>query len=91
MAITIKTFESRDALETTMFQALKDALQLDEDSPSAVMFSGGSTPLALYQQMAKAPFEVPETTLAIFADDRHVPHDSPNSNYGNMSIITINF
>ena len=51
----------------------------------AIALSGGSTPKRLYQLLAVAPFldAMPWDRVHLFwGDDRFVPWDDPNSNYG---------
>jgi 6-phosphogluconolactonase len=51
----------------------------------AIALSGGSTPKRLYQILAGSPFReaMPWERVHLFwGDDRFVPHDDPNSNYG---------
>jgi 6-phosphogluconolactonase len=51
----------------------------------AIALSGGSTPKRLYQILAASPLreEMPWERVHLFwGDDRFVPHDDPNSNYG---------
>jgi 6-phosphogluconolactonase len=54
--------------------------------PVTVLLSGGSTPQALFKAWAGEPFRsrLPWDRLILFwGDERTVPHDSPESNYGN--------
>jgi 6-phosphogluconolactonase len=51
----------------------------------AVALSGGSTPSATYRRLAEPPFatQMPwDRTLVFFGDERGVPPDHPDSNYG---------
>jgi 6-phosphogluconolactonase len=51
----------------------------------AIALSGGSTPKRLYQLLAAAPLrdQMPWDHVHLFwGDDRHVPRDSADSNYG---------
>jgi len=50
--------------------------------PHAVMLSGGSTPLPIYQAIAALPSAASDSLYITYSDDRHVPYDSPMSNYG---------
>src|SRR5215469_8855961 len=51
----------------------------------AIALSGGSTPKRLYQLLAAAPLvdQMPwDRVHLFFGDDRFVPPDDPNSNFG---------
>lgn len=48
---------------------------------AALCLSGGSTPLPLYRALAAADLPWDRVTFAI-GDERFVPHDHPDSNYG---------
>ena len=48
----------------------------------AVVLSGGSTPLAMYERLKER--DLPwEQTVVFWGDERFVPHDDPQSNFGN--------
>jgi len=51
-------------------------------SPHAVMLAGGTTPLEAYRLLAERPPAVDGQCHLLFSDDRHVPPDSPQSNFG---------
>ena len=52
--------------------------------PRTVALAGGSTPRRLYQRLAGCAFPWPETEV-FFGDERCVPPDHPDSNYGMAS------
>lgn len=53
-------------------------------APFAIMLAGGTTPLAAYAQLARNPPPLSPHCHVLFSDDRHVPADSPHSNYGQI-------
>lgn len=80
--IKIRAFSSPTALTESIFELLTAQFRAASSGPTAVMLSGGSTPLAAYTLIARQPVETSNTLLLLFSDDRHVPPDSPKSNYG---------
>jgi 6-phosphogluconolactonase len=71
-------FPSRAALDAALAQRLGQAIAAN--GASAIMLSGGSTPLPAYRALARGP--LPHDRLHIlFCDDRYVPSDSDASNY----------
>ncbi len=53
-----------------------------ERGVASFVLAGGSTPLALYRQMARHQDEVPWSRVHVFwGDERLVPPDDPGSNY----------
>ena len=83
MTIDITHYDSKALLLDAMEACLREALTASIAHPFAVMISGGSTPLPVYQALAQDPPKVSANVGIVFADDRHVPVDSPESNYGN--------
>lgn len=80
----------REIRNTTDLTASATNLFIDEMFRSvrlrdrfAVALSGGSTPLALFQQLAQRPDLPWNKTLFFWGDERFVPHDSAASNYRN--------
>jgi 6-phosphogluconolactonase len=73
-----------EALAHRVAQWITD-LACHSDGRFSVALSGGSTPKRLYQMLAAAPLRdaVPWDRIHWFwGDDRFVPWDDPNSNYG---------
>src|SRR5256885_3414767 len=76
--LTTRRFPSRAALDAALGQRLGQAI--GAHGASAIMLSGGTTPLPAYRALARGP--LPHDRLHIlFCDDRHVPCDSDASNY----------
>lgn len=82
----IKT--TRFADETSLAHGVLDALVTafagPYSSPTAVMLAGGSTPLAAYALLATERRQIDPHLIVFFSDDRHVPPDHPQSNFGNI-------
>ncbi len=76
------TFETPEALVTAAADALRDAFQAVSPTPAAVMLSGGGTPLPVYAEVARRGGMAAPNVTAFFSDERMVPLDSPESNYG---------
>lgn len=51
--------------------------------PHAVMLAGGRTPLPIYEAVASGRIQAADDFLVLYSDERMVPPDSPESNYGN--------
>jgi 6-phosphogluconolactonase len=62
--------------------ALIDAIEMTGHKPFSIALSGGTTPKVLYQSLAMTPLiEWPKVEL-FFGDERPVPYDHPESNFG---------
>jgi 6-phosphogluconolactonase len=72
-------FPSRAALDAALAQRLGQAIAAN--GASAVMLSGGSTPLPAYRALARGPLPHDDRLHILFCDDRYVPSDSDASNY----------
>lgn len=83
MGITVKDFESKDALLADVEAVIRETLSTERDQDFALMVSGGNTPLPVYTAIAESPFPAAPRAHIAFTDDRYVPVDSPESNYGN--------
>lgn len=84
--IELKQFSSNEALQDAVFGLLTQTIESSRGTADmfAVLLAGGSTPLPIYNRIATTPL-LPNDGLRIgFTDDRHVPADSPDSNYGNV-------
>ena len=76
--LTTRRFPSRAALDAALAQRLGQALCAN--GASAIMLSGGTTPLPADRALARGP--LPHDRLHIlFSDERYVPSDSDASNY----------
>jgi len=76
--LTTRRFPSRAALDAALAQRLGQAVCAN--GASAIMLSGGTTPLPAYRALARGP--LPHDRLHIlFSDERYAPSDSDASNY----------
>jgi len=83
MPISVTKFETKSGLLEAMETRMRSEFSVDHRSPFALLISGGNTPLPVYDAIAADPPVVSPNAHLAFADDRHVPIDSPESNYGN--------
>ena len=73
-----RRFASRAALDAALEQRLRQAI--GASGASAIMLSGGTTPLPAYRELARGP--LPHDRLhVLFSDERYVPPDADASNY----------
>jgi 6-phosphogluconolactonase len=77
--LTTRTFGSRAELDAALTARLARALSAR--GASAVMLSGGTTPMNAYRTLARGPLEHDDRLHVLFSDERYVPADSPSSNY----------
>lgn len=77
--LTTRRFLSRAALDAALGERL--ALAIAAEGPSAIMLSGGTTPLPAYRSLAQRPPPHDERLNIVFTDERYVPSDSDASNY----------
>lgn len=80
--MTPKVIHADNVAETAL-QLCTERLQAAVDARGSATFvlSGGSTPLKLYSLLTRT--ELPWSRIHVFwGDERFVPHDHPDSNYG---------
>lgn len=77
--LTTRRFATREALDAALAERLGRSLAAPH--PSAVMLSGGTTPLAAYRALAQALPPHDAGLWIVFSDERYVPSDSQASNY----------
>jgi 6-phosphogluconolactonase len=83
--LTTRRFLSREALTAALGERL--ALAIAAEGPSAVMLSGGTTPLPAYRLAAQRPLPHDEGLHIVFSDERYVPSDSEASNYHQTQVL----
>ena len=85
---TMRVFPTREALIAGLADwLLARSLAKAPNTPFRLALSGGSTPQHLYALMASAPYveRFPWHNMQFFiGDDRFVPHDHADSNFGMM-------
>lgn len=79
----VRSFEQVAALQEALAEEMTAAFARSEERPHGVMLSGGSTPLALYRELAQRGVRAGRSLHVLYSDDRLVPSSSPDSNYGN--------
>lgn len=78
-------FDSIPALNRAVSDLLEAALGTASDGPSAVLLSGGRTPIPVYDELRRRGVRAADGVGVAFADERHVPASSPDSNYGQIA------
>jgi 6-phosphogluconolactonase len=74
-------FATTSELDIALVDRLERAVSGPDAARSAVMLSGGRTPLPAYRELAKRkPRPAPDLHL-LYSDDRYVPATSESSNY----------
>src|SRR2546423_7465925 len=77
--LTTRRFPSRAALDAALGQRLGEAI--GAHGASAIMLSGGTTPLPAYRLAALRLPPHDEGLHIVFSDERYVPSDSDASNF----------
>ena len=77
--LTTRSFSSRAALDAALEERLGRAIAAP--GATAIMLSGGTTPLPAYRALASRPLPHDERLHILFTDERYVPIDSEASNY----------
>ena len=77
--LTTRRFDSRGALDAALTERLGGAIAAA--GASAIMLSGGTTPLPAYRALGSRPLPHDERLHVLFSDERYVPRDSEASNY----------
>jgi 6-phosphogluconolactonase/glucosamine-6-phosphate isomerase/deaminase len=79
--ILVRSFPSGEACNAAFIETLKTALTAPADRPQGIMISGGSSPLVAYRELTTNPVLAHDSVRLMFADDRHVSHESTDSNF----------
>lgn len=79
--IRLRKFEHVEAFNEAVRALMCDDLQRG-GGPQALIISGGRTPMPVYDALAARPCPVAPEAFVAFSDERYVPADSKDSNYG---------
>lgn len=80
--LTTRRFATRAGLDAALEERLRRCLTGDPTaSATAVMLSGGTTPLPAYRALGERRVVPSPQLRVLFSDDRYVPATSPASNY----------
>src|SRR5215472_10398408 len=77
--LTTRRFDTRGALDAALAERLGGAIAAP--GASAIMLSGGTTPLPAYRALGSRALPHDERLHILFSDERYVPSDSEASNY----------
>lgn len=77
--LNTRRFPSRGALDQALEERLARAITAA--GPSALMLSGGTTPLPAYRALGQRGLTHADGLRILFSDDRYVPPDAQASNY----------
>jgi 6-phosphogluconolactonase len=77
--LAVRRLSSRAALDAALEERLGRAIA--SSGPSAIMLSGGTTPLPAYRALGSRSLPHDERLHILFSDERYVPSDSEASNY----------
>ena len=84
MTPRLRQFRSTDDLTLAVADLLEERFRHRYGRPHAVMLSGGRTPLAAYDEVARRRTRASDDLYIFLSDERLVPDDSPESNYGHL-------
>src|SRR5580693_8769189 len=76
-----RRFVSRTELDAALAERLAKTISSDAATPTAIMLSGGKTPLPAYNELAARGPQHTNHLHILFSDDRYVPSSSDASNY----------
>jgi len=79
--LRVRCFEGVPELTAALIERLEEALTRPRAGESAVMLSGGSTPMPAYRALARRGPRPTASTVLFYSDERYVPSSSEASNY----------
>jgi 6-phosphogluconolactonase len=82
-----RRFASRAELNAALVARLAQAIAETNSNGSAVMLSGGSTPMPAYRELAAGSPKPGDGLRILFSDDRYVPSTSEKSNYHQSGVL----
>ncbi|HEY3784500.1 MAG TPA: 6-phosphogluconolactonase [Steroidobacteraceae bacterium] len=80
-SIQPRRFATRAAFEQALIERLDRAIGAPEPGWTALMLSGGRTPLPVYHELARRGPRPAAGLRLLYSDDRYVPSTSESSNY----------
>ncbi|NLN94380.1 MAG: hypothetical protein GX130_13900 [Candidatus Hydrogenedens sp.] len=78
----ISVFDTRCALFQAAYNRIVQTSRACDNLPSALLIPGGGTPRPLFEMVAETPIDLCPHAHLGFTDERHVPLDDEDSNYG---------
>lgn len=91
MALTFENFSSGEQAEQALYNEIRRYVTTgngshDKASPFVLMLPGGSTPQRIFERIVQSPPpSIHPQLVVMLSDDRHVPYDAPESNYGHLA------
>jgi 6-phosphogluconolactonase len=79
--ISMRRFDSNAEFDAALVERLERAISGPDAARTAVMLSGGRTPLPTYRELAVRKPTPAKGLHVLFSDDRYVPITSESSNY----------
>ena len=79
--ISMRRFASGAELDAALAERIERAVSGPDATDTAVMLSGGRTPLPAYRAVAAKRLSPAKGLHLLYSDDRYVPADSESSNY----------
>jgi len=79
--ILARRFASTAELDSALIERLEHAISGPDAGGTAVMLSGGRTPLPAYRELAARKPRAASGLTVLYCDDRYVPATSESSNY----------
>ncbi len=80
----LRRFRTFDALTRALETRLAAALAARADTPRGILLAGGTTPLPAYRRLAARGAHASRTAHLLLSDERFVPEDAPESNFGQL-------
>lgn len=81
MDLRLRPFASRAAMNEALTERLAWEIEQPRRGSSALMLSGGNTPLVSYQALARRRLTPSPTLEILYSDERYVPATSDASNF----------
>lgn len=79
----VRRFASYQEMADQVVRLLTIHLERETPHPRGIMLSGGLTPMPAYRKLATQRVKAADSVHILFSDERMVPANSPENNYGN--------